>query len=360
MIPKSIAILTTGDELINGDTLNTNGPAIARDLFAQGFTVGQQLTISDDQQQLEHGMQYLLERHQVLITIGGLGPTSDDRTRFALSDVLNQPLVFHDESWERITARTKQLNLPLADSNKQQALFPADAKIIPNVNGSADAGEINTDSNIIFMLPGPPRECLPIFEETVLPKLIELGLQQPVFRKHWLLMGISESQLAHQLDPLLDDSVTLGYRFAYPYIEVKLGATDANILAKKTKEMMPIMKEFIVSKNKQTASEQLIDTLKQYPGKIAIIDTATGGRLQATLHTANTADKLLFGDTSAADLTMTVGGLDEYWQQQTGPTKLIMHINTEEISHTLNFLGDKGLDFAVELVCKELNAVLMS
>lgn len=358
MSQRRVAILTTGDELINGDVMNTNGPYLARALDQQNIRVGQQLTASDDQEELETGIQYLLKHHHILITIGGLGPTSDDRTRFALSHVLDKPLLFHQDSWDRIVARIQRLNMSVADSNKQQALFPEGATVIPNDHGSADGCEIIAGEHRIFMLPGPPNECLPIFDNVVLPRLLIYDLQKKIYRKQWLLMRIGESNLAQRLDALLENGITLGYRFAYPYIEVKLSSPDKKVLDKKIQEIRPLIQEFVVSEDNQTASQQFLQRLKQYQGRIAISDHATGGRLQALLYTPATCRTLIFADVADVDVRVKIAGLNDYWQQQSNTTELIITMNGKTISHSLNFTGDRVLKLAVELICQDLITAL--
>src|SRR5262249_55359345 len=121
--PK-IAILATGDELTTGDILNTNGQIIAQTLKDHGFLMGMHVIASDDENEITEAINFLLHDHPILITIGGLGPTSDDRTRFALSRAINQPLVFNEASWNHITSRLTSLHLHVHEANKQQALFP--------------------------------------------------------------------------------------------------------------------------------------------------------------------------------------------------------------------------------------------
>ncbi len=224
-----VALLATGDEICNGDIINSNSHEIAQRLFSEGIQVSTHMSLPDNLAALENGMRFLLQNHSALITTGGLGPTSDDLTRQALSHVLHRPLVFDEATWETIVARIKRFGIhPPPESNRQQALFPQGATIIPNPNGTA-AGcmirQIHADHHeqFIFMLPGPPAECLPLFETVVLPTLKNNSFQKIVCYKKWLLTGVSEAAIAEKLDKLAQpfDCVT-GYRFYYPYLEFKL------------------------------------------------------------------------------------------------------------------------------------------
>ena len=162
---KRIAFLATGDEIVNGDILDTNAPYFARQLTDNSFVPGTRLIVSDDQKEMESAIRYLLQDHDALITIGGLSPTSDDRTRFAISDALEKPLQFDEASWDRIVEKLNSYNLAIPENNKQQCLFPENAEIYPNPNGTASACCINHDDKLVFMVPGPPNECREIFQK---------------------------------------------------------------------------------------------------------------------------------------------------------------------------------------------------
>ena len=109
----------------------------------------------------------------MMITIGGLGPTSDDRTRFAIAKVIDQELAFSERAWQHIQDRFTGMHLQLSNSNKQQCLFPINAELLPNPHGTALGAKINNGEKTLYMLPGPPRECLPMFNDFVLPELIK-------------------------------------------------------------------------------------------------------------------------------------------------------------------------------------------
>ncbi len=239
-----IGILATGDELISGDILNTNGQFIAQTLFQHNIPAGMQLTIRDDQAELEDGMHYLLGRHNALITIG-----SDDRTRFALARVLDQELVFDEASWHAIQTRLHKRYTTIPQSNRQQCLFPEAAHIMPNEHGTANGCYLIHQGKLIFMLPGPPHECKPLVELYVLPQLIQHGFVKTLYKAHWKLTGISESHLAEQLDPIAQQfNVRIGYRAVSPYIELKLFSSQNDAFLQAKIAFIDIIKPYIVTR----------------------------------------------------------------------------------------------------------------
>jgi molybdenum cofactor synthesis domain-containing protein len=243
---NSVALIATGDELSNGDILNTNGATIAQQLFALGISVGEHVIVADDEAAIVKAMTYQLQNHTNLIMTGGLGPTSDDLTRFALAKYLNVPLSFDDAMWEHICARMRQRGFTIQDNNRQQCLFPEGAEILPNLHGSAAGCYITQHDKHIFMLPGPPKECMPMFSDYVIPKLAHLA--QPVYRLKWVLQGVAESEIAAKIEAAIPQlNCQFGYRWNYPQLEFKLSACDAATLEQAKKEIMPVVEKYLVS-----------------------------------------------------------------------------------------------------------------
>jgi nicotinamide-nucleotide amidase len=219
-----IALLATGNELVEGDILNTNGQAIAKKLIEHGFLLGLQVTAADIEEDIAAGLKFLLTNHAVVIITGGLGPTSDDRTRYALSQVTQQSLQFNEDIWNYIRERSIQRfgREPHA-ANRQQALFPEHAIVLPNPHGSAAGCKMQYENKLIYMLPGPPHECLTMFDDYVLPDLLQLSLHQAREKLSWRLQNVKEGEIAALIDEAVKNyPVTTGYRVEMPYLEVKI------------------------------------------------------------------------------------------------------------------------------------------
>lgn len=221
-----IALLATGNEITEGDILNTDGQLIAQALAANGFAIGLHVVAPDNDEDIKNSLEFLLKSHQAVIITGGLGPTSDDRTRNALSAVTHQELQFDDFSWQCICERVqKRLGREPHPSNRQQALFPRGAHIIANPNGTAAGCWMSFQKKMIFMLPGPPRECLQMFQEIVLPLLLKQEIQNKKRKYSWRLKNAVESDIAAQIDEAVKNyAVQTGYRAESPYLEVKIYA----------------------------------------------------------------------------------------------------------------------------------------
>lgn len=321
MTNTKIAILATGDEITQGSVLNTNARIIAQELFSHGLEPEWHMAVSDETDAIEEALDFLLQRHAVVITIGGLGPTSDDKTRFALANYLKEPLVLHQPSLESLTTRYQQFNLPFTELSRQQALFPRGAEILENKNGSAN-GCVYSNVKNIFMLPGPPRECLPMFETHVLPRLINQYATGKELLQ-WKVFGIAEGIVAEKVDVALKPYAEIcrtSFRWDYPYVDCKV-LLDTNapekqpIITTLNEVLLPYQVDPI---HNQTASEQLKNYLIQAKEPVFIQDFATAGTLESRVHVPANHATVFFGVASSTENFFHIDGLKNYWHGEEG------------------------------------------
>jgi len=224
-----VAFLATGSEIVSGEITNTNSPAMAQILLEHGILSGDHLCVDDDPDNLTAGLNYLADRHRVVITSGGLGPTADDRTRNHIASRFGLQLVKNEESWQRISKRIMEKLGYLPPSNEQQAFFPKGAAIFTNLNGSADGFYVQQAQQIIAALPGPPKECLPIFTEQLLPVLLELPKLRHNGRLYrWQLSNVPEAEIAERINEAvaIPFQQEIAYRASHPILHVKVFLTD--------------------------------------------------------------------------------------------------------------------------------------
>ena len=362
-----IALLATGDEITEGDVLNTNTPFIAKQLRQHDFQVGQHMSIADNQETIAEAIRYLLTQHVGLIMTGGLGPTSDDRTRFALSDAVNKELKFDEASWQHIQTRLQRLNIPIPENNRQQCFFPVGGIILKNLHGTANGCALDLTSHIIFMLPGPPNECRILFETDVLPHIKQRIQSRPIYRQHFLLLGMGEGNLADEVDPLMAKfpDCQVGYRVCFPYIELKLLSSNQFSLNKLIQSTKSIITPYLISKQNQTASEQLQQWIIHHNTTFYFDDQATYGKFLNKLLNIQTISKFHFTSMPTADIQIQLHGLSEVWQQLTTQQTQIHVSGThhgKSFSHsmTLGNRGDRTLDAAIEWISWYLFKLLRS
>jgi len=309
----SIAILATGDEIVQGDVLNTNTRYIAQALQADGFPVHIHAACCDEESAMLACFQWLTASHDVIITVGGLGPTTDDKTRFVLADFTQEPLIEHEKAMQHITARLQSLNLSMNAGNRQQALFPANTQLFPNPHGSAFGGCYTWNNKRYILLPGPPRECLPMFNEYVLPIFHALQPTHQVLLR-WRLFGVAESVLDHMMEEALADmDCETGYRWDPPYVEFKVRCLPS-MAETIQKRVDSLAKPHIIASVEEKASEKLRSLLENRQATVVINDKVTGGVLQTLIQRPANHAFLYFNQSDCkADWNIHIQGLDGYW-----------------------------------------------
>jgi len=308
----TIGFLATGDEITQGDTLNTNSQAMAHVLNSQGFILGFHLSCRDNEKDIQTCLAFLSQMHDIIIVTGGLGPTSDDKTRFALARFLDSPLVESPIALAHVKARLDRASLECNQGNRQQALFPEGARLLDNPNGTAMGCYYEKDQKIYILLPGPPRECLPIFMKQLLP-LLEPSKNQEGELLKWLLFGVSEGEMAERLEAALSgiDCAT-GYRLDMPYLEFKVRCHQTDV--ERVRQIVrPIIEPHIIASPNKKASEVLRLALEKRQERVTIIDKVTGGILQTLLQRPENYHFLTFNPEGESTISFHIEGLDDYW-----------------------------------------------
>lgn len=355
----TIAILATGDEIVHGDTLNTNAHAIAHVLSSEGLSLGLQMACSDKETDIINCLRFLAEQHDIIILIGGLGPTTDDLTRFALAKFTNDTLVPHAEALEHIKNRLQKAKVIINEGNLQQALFPASATLLPNPNGSAVGCSYQWNNKTFILLPGPPRECLPMFNDYLLPMLQQRQHSNKQILK-WRIFGVAESEIAQTLeDALAAVQCNTGYRLETPYIEFKVRCAK-ELVGEITAIVEPILAPHIITTGDKKASEELQQLIIKNNEPITIIDEATGGLLQSLLTRPGTQHLVHFHNLQETNLYFHLTGLEEYWSQQAtkGTTQLTIHYRNHNQeggeTHEIPYRSPLVVHHAAEWLCFRL------
>ncbi|MBA2651392.1 MAG: competence/damage-inducible protein A [Tatlockia sp.] len=352
----SVAILATGDEIIHGDTLNTNSFHLAQILSSEGFSLGLQLVCSDKETEISDCLHFLAANHELIIITGGLGPTSDDRTRFALGRFLNTKLIEFPIVLEHIQTRLNISPDELNPGNKQQALFPAGSTLLPNPNGTALGCFYLWQNKIFVLLPGPPRECLPMFNSYVLP-LLEQRFRSDKQLLKWRVFGVAESEIADLIDSALADlDCKTGYRLDTPYVECKVSC-KFNLVNEVKQRIEPLVAPHIIGTTELKASKCLYETILQTQIPIAIIDEVTGGLLQTLIQDPASYPWLKFHHDDKAMLHFHLTGLREFWcgEAKYGKTQLRIDYQNTNLSqkkayekHEIPYRSPHVIYYAVE------------
>lgn len=220
----NVEMLSTGDEVLHGQIVDTNAAWLADFFFNQGLPLTRRNTVGDNLDALVAILRERSEQADVLIVNGGLGPTSDDLSALAAATAKGEGLILHPEWLETMTRFFAERGRPMAESNRKQAEIPASAEMINNPVGTACGFAIQLNRCLMFFTPGVPSEFKVMVEQEILPRLRQrFTLPDPPVCLRLTTFGRSESELAQSLNPLtLPPGVVMGYRSSMPIIELKL------------------------------------------------------------------------------------------------------------------------------------------
>src|SRR5262249_58863653 len=189
----SAEIIAIGSELLTPRFKDTNSLYLTEQLNLIGIPVVMKMIVGDEENYLEDAVRHSVERTPILITIGGLGPTEDDVTRKVVARVLHRQLVLNDEILEKLQRRFKARGVEMPANNARQALVPTGADILTNNHGTAPGLWMASERNHVILLPGPPGELKPMFEDFCMPRLRELSGGMALARAVFRTAGVPQS-----------------------------------------------------------------------------------------------------------------------------------------------------------------------
>ena len=290
MKQRSAEILCIGTELLMGDIINTNAAYLAKELAGLGINLYHQSVVGDNPERLRQSLQLALKRADIVITTGGLGPTYDDLSKETIAACFGRTLVMDEDSLTRIQAHFLRLGREMTDNNKKQAMMPQGCIIFQNENGTAPGcaieGSGELEGKTAIMLPGPPREMKPMFEQQVKPYLLKDSDTRLV--SHTMhFFGIGESMLEDRLRSLMEKSLN---PTVAPYAktgEVQLRVTarvkngeDPNALLEPVMEQIrQMVGEFLYGVDVGDLQTAAVRLLTEKGLKVAVAESCTGGYL---------------------------------------------------------------------------------
>lgn len=288
MVAETIFV---GTELLLGNIVNTNAAYLAKELAQLGFPCYYQTTVGDNAKRLEECLRCALERSDLVILSGGLGPTQDDITKETAAKVMGKKLFLNEDIKKSLEDYFSSKGKVMTDNNLKQALVPEDAIVLENTNGTAPGIWMEENGKIVILLPGPPEELSLMFENTVLPRLKE-KTEQVIYSTMIKVCGMSESLVAKELDDLIsmDGDVTVA-----PYAkigEVHLRVTAKAVDEKEAKKLAkPVIKEIklrlgdavYTTKEDVSLEQAVVDLLVLNKLTVTTVESCTGGLLAGRL-----------------------------------------------------------------------------
>ena len=283
----TVELICVGTELLLGNIVNTNAAWLAEQCAALGLSCYYQTVVGDNAQRLAGILQTGLERSDILILSGGLGPTQDDLTKETAAQVCGKRLTEDARSLSRIEEYFRERGLRMTDNNRKQALVPEGAVVVDNDNGTAPGLILEKDGKRIILLPGPPNELIPMFEKKIAPYLLSLDPDGPsvIYSRTVKICGLGESGV----EAMITDLEALSNPTVAPYAktgEVHLRVTARAAEEKEAKKLVkPVVKELerrfgrsvYTTKNEVTLEDAVAKLLKKHRLTVSTAESCTGG-----------------------------------------------------------------------------------
>ncbi|MDE1781642.1 nicotinamide mononucleotide deamidase-related protein YfaY [Klebsiella pneumoniae subsp. pneumoniae] len=286
----NVEMLSTGDEVLHGQIIDTNAAWLADFFFNQGLPLTRRNTVGDDLDALVAILRERSEQADVLIVNGGLGPTSDDLSALAAATAKGEGLILHPEWLETMTRFFAERGRPMAESNRKQAEIPASAEMINNPVGTACGFAIQLNRCLMFFTPGVPSEFKVMVEQEILPRLRQrLTLPDPPVCLRLTTFGRSESELAQSLNPLtLPPGVVMGYRSSMPIIELKLTgpANQRDAMLALWPEVRKVAGDSLIFEGTEGLPAQIARCLQERQLSLTLSEQFTSGLLALLLSRA--------------------------------------------------------------------------
>lgn len=276
-------LISVGTEILLGDILNTDAQYLSIELAKLGISVIHQSTVGDNRERLLAQLDEAAKRSDIIILSGGLGPTPDDLTKEVCCEFFGKEMFLHEPTVEKIKKYFSSKGIEMAQNNLKQAMLPKDCVIFPNDNGTAPGMAIEKDGVHILVLPGPPRELKPMFQNCAVPYLMQFS-DRIIVSHNIRTFGIGESSMAEKVNDLFDaQNPTVA-----PYAKDGEALLRVTAMAK-TKEdaeslCEPIIEEikkrldtYVYGVDYNCIEEAVVGMLKEHHLKVATAESCTGG-----------------------------------------------------------------------------------
>lgn len=291
MLPQQITaeIIAIGDELLIGQTINTNAAWLGEQLNAIGIKVHRSLVISDNRDEITAALNEASSRSNIIIMTGGLGPTKDDITKHTLCTYFNTELAIDEAALQRITEFFERRGLPMLEVNRQQAALPESCTVIHNYRGTACGMWFERGDRVFISMPGVPYEMKGMMEDEVFGKLASF-YKRPIIRHRTILTtGVGESFLANLLigwEHMLEErKIALAYLPSPGMVKLRMssygeeGRDVENDFRLCEEELHRLVGEHIYGYDKDTLQEIVGTMLRKQGATLAVAESCTGGTL---------------------------------------------------------------------------------
>ncbi len=276
-------IISIGDEILLGQTINTNAAWMGQQLYPAGIEVHQVTTITDDREHILNALRESTMRVDLVFVTGGLGPTQDDITKETLCEFFDTKLVMNDEVLHGIREYFSSRNLKMLPENEAQAELPEDAEILINRRGTAMGMWFEKNGKVVISMPGVPHEMEGMMREEVLPRLHENYSNGGSYYTVIQTIGKGESFIAHELRDwekrIRSEGLGLAYLPSSGVVRLRISGpkTERDRIEQETDEAVKLLGDIVFARDDKTLSEVVGDLLRKKNLKLALAESCTGG-----------------------------------------------------------------------------------
>ena len=296
-------IITIGDELLIGQTINTNAAWIGQQLSLVGIAIGRSITISDRRQEILDCFAEALQRSEFVIVTGGLGPTKDDITKETLCEFFETELELKEDVLMRIEEFFAKRGKQMLPSNSQQAELPKSCIVLDNFLGTASGMWFERDGRILVSIPGVPYEMKALMTNDILPRAQSYFSVKGMYHQTLMTQGIGESFLAQKIedweDRIYKDGLALAYLPSPGVVKLRLtskkGSTDAELIDTYFKELEKAHAKYVYGRNGATIFDVVGQLLRSKGKTLSTVESCTGGRIAANFVSSPGASDFLQG-----------------------------------------------------------------
>ena len=302
---QNAVLITIGDEILSGNTVDTNSNFIATELKNIGVRVVQIFTISDEIEIIKNTLKSAFELGDLVITTGGLGPTRDDKTKKALAEYFEDEIAMDEITFEHLKGYMERRGrIEILERNREQAFVPTKSTVFQNHYGTAPCMMMEQDGKLSFSLPGVPYEVKPLIKDQIIPYLKDKFNLNYISTRIVSVVGIPESILADTIEDwelALPENLALSYLPVGTRVKLRLTATGTddevlqNQLEHEIQKLFPIIGENIIATSEDKIEKILSEILNEKDLTISTAESCTGGYLAQMLTSNPGSSKYFIG-----------------------------------------------------------------
>ena len=347
-------LMTIGDEILSGNTVDTNSNFIAGELKKIGIPVVQIFTVSDEIESIKNSLDAAFKLGDLVIATGGLGPTKDDKTKTAFKEFFNDEIILDTATFDHLKKYFEKRNRGhLLELNKPQAEVLSKASVFQNENGSAPCQMIQENGKIVISLPGVPYEVKPLIKDKIIPFLAQKFSLNHIVTHTISVVGIPESLLSEQIESwelALPKDISLSYLPVGNRIKLRLTAQGKSEevleqrIDQEVQKLKPLIGDNVISWSGDNIEEILKEILDEKKLTVSTAESCTGGELSRLLTSISGSSTYFLGGIVAYDYHKKIeilGVSEKTIQEKT--------VVSEEVAQEMSFGAQKLLKTNISL-----------